>query len=407
MSLSVEFFLKRTHAAFPERFTHPRALIHGVQGGFFLGKKLLDRVPPVYCNWKTAVAAVVTGLLCFSHGTATGTAQTVSPTQTVYAVCTASTAPSQFFYITNVFGVENSVGRKLRESWEQYIRAQYVNINPGSANCGAAESQEKAETGRQNALNSFNQIAQKLGTGHAPQLVQVQWQYQQTAAQAAPAMPATVAQTSASSPSSVGANPVQAVSNNTSAAGKNIAKSTQQSFDQSLQGMENSSTSTVTGAATTMTNSVNSSVQQGIGKLFHKPGTTPKNKAANQPEASATPSPTTGNLLVTPGAPSGPQPGNANMAVSTNTLAPAANGTPGPATRPGASAQTGPAMSIQDEGDGKHSLLIVAGKSDAQELTLQEGTKNIYLDETTGDKYVVMANGSIMRIPHKPAAGAK
>jgi hypothetical protein len=356
----------------------------------------------LFLNRAHAGSVIGVWLLCFSHCTP----QTASPTQTVYAVCTASTAPPQNIYITNVFSVENSVGRKLRESWEQYVRTQYANINVGTANCGASGSQEKAETGRQNAVNSFNQAAQKLGAGHAPQLVQVQWQYQQSAVQAAPATPATLAPASPTTTSVASANPALAVSNSTSAAGKNVAKSTQQNFSQSLQSMENTSTGTVTGAATTASNSVNSSVQQGINKLFHKPRTTPAAKTGTQPAPSGTPSATSANLLVPPETPSAPQPGKMNLSASTSPQVLSANATANVAPASAATAQPSSAMSIQDEGDGKHSLLIVAGRSDAQELTLQQGSKNIYIDEGTGDKYVVMANGHIMRVPHKPMTTA-
>lgn len=314
-------------------------------------------------------------------------AQTVSPTQTVYAVCTASTAPSQYVYITSVFSVANSVGRKLRESFEQYVRAQYANINVGSVNCGASESQEKAEAGRQNAVNAFNQAAQKLGVGHSPQLVEIQWQYQQSSAQAAAPVPAAAAPASQSTSSAAGANPAQALSNSTGAVGKNIQKSTEQSVNQSVQSMENTSTSTLTGAMTGASNSVNSSVQQGIGglrnKLFHKSSPAPSTTSRTTPApVSAKVSPVT--------APTNPQPPSANPAPASTTMA----------------AQPGPALSIQDEGDGKHSLLVVPGQSDAHELTLVEGTKNVYLEEATGDKYIVMSNGKIMRVPHKPVAAA-
>ena len=55
---------------------------------------------------------------------------------------------------------------------------------------------------------------------------------------------------------------------------------------------------------------------------------------------------------------------------------------------------------VQDEGDGKHFVLTAPGQTDAREVTLVPGSKNSYIEESTGDKYIVMPDGSVTRIPH-------
>jgi hypothetical protein len=77
---------------------------------------------------------------------------------------------------------------------------------------------------------------------------------------------------------------------------------------------------------------------------------------------------------------------------------PAADSAPHPAPPTTAAKAT-----IQDEGDGKHVVLILPGQSDAKELTILPNTKNMYLEESTGDKYLVMPDGSVTRIPHTTA----
>ena len=67
-----------------------------------------------------------------------------------------------------------------------------------------------------------------------------------------------------------------------------------------------------------------------------------------------------------------------------------------------------PKSPVQDEGDGKHFVLTVPGQTDAREVTLAPGSKNAYIEEATGDKYVVMPDGNVTRIPHvKKVASAK
>ncbi len=59
---------------------------------------------------------------------------------------------------------------------------------------------------------------------------------------------------------------------------------------------------------------------------------------------------------------------------------------------------------VQDEGDGVHFVLTAPGQMDAREVTKVAGSKNAYLEAVTGDKYIVMPDGSVTRIP-KRAAG--
>ncbi|ADW67331.1 hypothetical protein [Granulicella tundricola] len=59
---------------------------------------------------------------------------------------------------------------------------------------------------------------------------------------------------------------------------------------------------------------------------------------------------------------------------------------------------------VQDTGDGKHFILTAPGQTDAREVTLVTGSKNSYIEETTGDKYIVMPDGSVTRIAKRAAA---
>jgi hypothetical protein len=91
-------------------------------------------------------------------------------------------------------------------------------------------------------------------------------------------------------------------------------------------------------------------------------------------------------------------------ALAAPTAAVAAAAAPAPAPPPAAA---GPKSPVVDEGDGKHFVLTAPGQTDAREVT-RVGTTNSYLEEVTGDKYIVMPDGSVTRIPKRPAAaGAK
>lgn len=60
---------------------------------------------------------------------------------------------------------------------------------------------------------------------------------------------------------------------------------------------------------------------------------------------------------------------------------------------------------VQDEGDGKHFVLTAPGQTDAREVT-RVGTTNAYIEEVTGDKYIVMPDGSVTRVPKRTGAAA-
>jgi hypothetical protein len=67
------------------------------------------------------------------------------------------------------------------------------------------------------------------------------------------------------------------------------------------------------------------------------------------------------------------------------------------------SVAAGPKSPVVDEGDGKHFVLTAPGQADAREVT-RVGSTNAYLEEVTGDKYIVMPDGSVTRIPKRPGA---
>jgi hypothetical protein len=73
---------------------------------------------------------------------------------------------------------------------------------------------------------------------------------------------------------------------------------------------------------------------------------------------------------------------------------------PAPAAIAAAPAPPAAKSPVQDEGDGKHFVLTAPGQTDAREVTLVPGSKNSYIEESTGDKYIVMPDGGVTRIPH-------
>lgn len=72
------------------------------------------------------------------------------------------------------------------------------------------------------------------------------------------------------------------------------------------------------------------------------------------------------------------------------------------ASAPPAAAPTGKSP-VQDTGDGKHFVLVAPGQTDAREVT-RVGATNSYIEEVTGDKYIVMPDGSVTHIAHRTAA---
>ncbi len=65
---------------------------------------------------------------------------------------------------------------------------------------------------------------------------------------------------------------------------------------------------------------------------------------------------------------------------------------------PAPAAPTPAGSPVQDTGDGKHFVLTVPGETDAHEVTLVPGSKNSYVDADSGDKYIVMPNGTVTHI---------
>jgi hypothetical protein len=79
---------------------------------------------------------------------------------------------------------------------------------------------------------------------------------------------------------------------------------------------------------------------------------------------------------------------------------------PAPAAVAAAPAPAAAKSPVQDEGDGKHFVLTAPGQTDAREVTLVPGSKNSYIEESTGDKYIVMPDGGVTRIPHAKKVAA-
>lgn len=89
----------------------------------------------------------------------------------------------------------------------------------------------------------------------------------------------------------------------------------------------------------------------------------------------------------------------------------APSGPPAPAIAAAAAAAPPPPTTakavVQDTGDGKHFILTAPGQSDPREVTLVAGSKNSYIEQVTGDKYIVMPDGSVTRIPHHATTAHK
>lgn len=75
-----------------------------------------------------------------------------------------------------------------------------------------------------------------------------------------------------------------------------------------------------------------------------------------------------------------------------------------PANATQAAPPPAPKSPIEDEGDGTHFILTAPGQTDAREVTAVPGSKNAYIEQSTGDKYIVKADGSVTRIPKHPAS---
>jgi hypothetical protein len=91
---------------------------------------------------------------------------------------------------------------------------------------------------------------------------------------------------------------------------------------------------------------------------------------------------------------------------------PTSSAAPAPTPGPAPAAMVAPAplptkSPVADEGDGKHFVLTAPGQTDAREVTLVPGSKNAYIEDTTGDKYIVMPDGSVTRIAHAKKIATK
>jgi hypothetical protein len=98
--------------------------------------------------------------------------------------------------------------------------------------------------------------------------------------------------------------------------------------------------------------------------------------------------------------------GNKLLEAKQTTGAPATGTTPPatPAPTPAAATLTAASKAtVVEEGDGKHVVLTMPGQQDAKELTIIPNTKNMYLEESTGDKFLIAPDGTVTRIPHKTA----
>lgn len=305
------------------------------------------------------LSAAVLAVSCIASSQAQKTA-------TYYGFCSAVSPTSGSFYVSNVFGVPANAQGGANAAFVQYIQSRDNTVK--SANCGLAATQQQANTQKQNVETRVKQMSQtpKAAGAKTLQLVETGWSYQAPAAAAA-----TAGATPAAGVSSVGSS--------ATAAGQSVTQGVQQNVNSSVQNMESSTAN----AATT---SINSTITNGMsalqGKLFHKgSGQTPAN-GSGQPAANGTGTATaTAGSSGTPGAP-------ANLAASS---------TPHDPTKP----------TIQEEGDGKHSIMMTPGSKDAIELTPVEGSKNVYIDEATGDKYVVLPSGDITHIAKKAPATAQ
>lgn len=162
------------------------------------------------------------------------------------------------------------------------------------------------------------------------------------------------------------------------ASAKSAAQAPGQALNQSVQSIQTSTTSTVSSSMTTVSDAAQTNVQNGVKSLT--------NSIFGKKAKPAQPTTTAGQAVAP------------NATASPNTVLTPAS----PASAAASAAASSP--SIQDEGDGKHFVMTTPGQKDALELSLQAGSKNVYLEESSGDKYIVLPSGEIKHIPHKSAA---
>lgn len=330
-------------------------------------------------------------------------APTASAPQTHYAFCLGRSSPAQptrTIYISDVFSLPVSAQAGVRPEYLQYIKSRDGGIV--SVNCIQSATQQQAANAKQSMENSLQQIVQRSATTANPfKLVETGWQYQPSAApvtqtatrtvtttttrRAIPAItpPATATRTPATSTiaaASAPPAPAATPATGTSSIGQTVSSTGQnakQSVTQSVQGVESSTTATVTNTITSTTNAGQTAIQNKVkgwqDKMFHK------SKPAATPAPTASPSP-------------------ANTAAATPAPAPTATLVSASTTPTPVNAAARP--TIQDEGDGKTFVLTEPGQTNSIEVTQAPGTKNAYIDAATGDKYIVMPDGSVKKILH-------
>jgi len=308
--------------------------------------------------------------------------------QTVYGFCTGRAAPTQTIYTSNVFSLPASARAGVRPAFLQYVKSRDSSV--GSVNCMMAPSQQQAANAKQAIEKTLQQQVQRSATtAHPLKLVETGWQYQapstpvtQTATRTitstttrttVPAASPTTATSATPASATAPANSVSSIGNTVSDVGQNA----KQSLTQSVQGVESSTTTTVTDTITSTTNAGQTAIQNKIkgwqDRMFHK--TKPGQPAAAAPASSPSPA----NTAIA-----------APAAAPTATLVSASTPTANSAAKP----------TIQDEGDGKTFVLTEPGQTDSIEVTLAPGSKNAYIDSTTGTKYIVMPDGSVKKIVH-------
>jgi hypothetical protein len=294
------------------------------------------------------ICAGLSGLVLAVSCIASLQAQTA---QQSYGFCSAMSPSSSTVYVSNVFSVPAASSAGARGAFTQYMQTRDKTASAG--NCSMVASQQQANTMKQTAESRLKQTS---SGGKTINVVETGWSYQAAA--------------TATTPTGAATTTTGAVTNSATGAVNAAGQSIQQNATQSVESVQQSATQS-------LNNTVTNGMSALQAKLFHKGGSGQNNAAQGQQQPAA----------------------------NTGTTAPATNGAP-VAQNVVATAPAPTKPTIQDEGDGKHSLLMTPGQKDAIELTQVEGSKNVYLDEATGDKYVVMPSGDITHVPHRTAAAA-
>ena len=322
-----------------------------------------------------------------------------------YAYCTGRSGPRNItattkstLYMSDVFSVPAASQGAIRLAFRQYLATQ--DKMAMAEMCIAKASQQEASTDKAANLTKLKALVQASGAVSSVQIVETGWKYQApatTAATSSPSVPITspIPAKSAAAPITSGtsstptspATSVNSMGSSLAATGTNIQQSTMQSVNQASQNVQNSAAaavgSTVDAASQKMTNAF----QNGMTGLLNRKKTAPAAAVANA------------NVSAPP--PSRPE--------TTSSVLPASYGLP-PATAVPANGPIAPASTpsakpiIQDEGDGKHWMLTIPGDPETHELTPVANSKTVFVEDSTGDKYILMPDGDVKHIPHKNVA---